>query len=275
MKQIILLGLASSICFFSIAQPTNDFSEIDTTSSTTVTNNNQNRSYNGYSSGINNIYKKHNNEDRSTNQISSFGFQNELRRIKNLSNSYSQKLASKRLLSTYALNVRQIAGLCNMLRGYAKLDVAQYAYTRCKDPFNYDLVFNALKYDMRDELNDYINYIDGLYTSYDEDGEDTYGLYNNDYGAMSKETFSSAKQTIENASFENTKLETAKSIITNNKVTTDQVIEFCRLFSFDATRLDFAEFAYDYCVDKRKYFKVNDVFDFDASRTKLNQFIQH
>lgn len=275
MKQIILYTLSLFICLNSNAQPINDLPDFDTTTATPVTINNQDRSYSGHSSGIKNTFKRHNNNERRANQISNYTFQSELRKIRTLSNSYTKRLASKRLINNFQLTVRQVSMLCNALRGYAKLDIAQYAYTRCQDSFNYDLVFNSLSYDMRDELNDYINFIDGQYTSYDDDDEDSYGWNNNNYNPMSKEMFSSAKQTIENASFENTKLETAKSIISNNKVSTDQVIDICKLFSFESTKLTFAQFAYNYTVDKQNYFKVNNVFDFDASRTKLNQFIQH
>ena len=275
MKQIILYTMSLFIYLNSNAQPINDMPDFDTTSTSPITINNQNRNYNRHSEVINNNYKRHNNVVRRTNQISNYAFQSELRKIRNQSNSYTKRLASKRLINSFQLTVRQVAMLCNSLRGYSKLDIAQYAYTRCQDPFNYDLVFNALSYDMKDELNDYINFIDGQYTSYDEDEEDTYGWNNNFYSVMSKEMFSSAKQTVENASFENTKLETAKSIIGSNKVTTDQVIEICKLFSYESTKLTFAQFAYNYTVDKQNYFKVNNVFDFDDSRTKLNQFIQH
>ena len=275
MKQIILISLSSIFSLLISAQPVNDFLDFDTTIATPVTLNHQNRNYNRHTTATNNNFIRHQNDERRSNQISNFVFQSELRKIKNQSNSYIKKLCSKRLLDSYQLNARQITMLCNSLRGYAKLDVAQYAYTRCQDLNNYDLVLNSLSYDMRDELNDYINYINEQYRNSDEDEDDTYGSYNNCYGTMSKEMFGSAIQTIENASFENTKLETAKSIISSNKVTTDQVIEICRLFSFESTKLSFAQFAYNFTADKHNYFKVNNVFDFDASRLKLNQIINH
>ncbi len=274
MKQIILYSLSFFICLNSSAQPVNDLPDFDTTSTAPITNN-QNRIYNEKSEGINNNYKRQYNFERRANQISNYAFQSELRKIRTQSNSYTKRLASKSLINNYQLTVRQVSMLCKALQGYAKLDVAQYAYTRCYDPFNYDLVFNSLSYDMRDELNDYINFIDAQYTSYIDDEEDSFGWHNNYYSTLSKEMFSSAKQTIENASFENTKLETAKSIISNNKVSTNQVIDICKLFSFESTKLTLAQFAYNYTIDKQNYFKVNNVFDFDASRTKLNQFIQH
>lgn len=91
--------------------------------------------------------------------------------------------------------------------------------------------------------------------------------------AMDMRSFGDAKKTIGNASFEDTKLSTAKSILSANCVTTDQVITICNMFSYEASKLDFAKFAYSKTTDRGNYFKVANVFSFDASKTELNEFI--
>lgn len=91
--------------------------------------------------------------------------------------------------------------------------------------------------------------------------------------AMGSGNFSSAKQTIQNASFEETKLSTAKSILNSNCFSTDQVIQVCNLFGFEASKLDFAKYAYSRTTDPGNYFKVGNVFSFDASKTELNNYI--
>ncbi len=90
---------------------------------------------------------------------------------------------------------------------------------------------------------------------------------------MDNSSFNAAKQTITNASFEETKLSTAKSILSSNCVSTDQVIAICKLFGFEESKLDFAKFAYAKTTDRGNYFKVANVFSFDASKTDLNDFI--
>lgn len=90
---------------------------------------------------------------------------------------------------------------------------------------------------------------------------------------MDMNTFQEAKKTIQNASFDNTRLSTAKTILATNYVTTDQVMELCKLFSFENSMLDFAKYAYGRTVDNNNYFKVANVFSFDASRKSLNDFI--
>ncbi|MFI5196814.1 MAG: DUF4476 domain-containing protein [Chitinophagales bacterium] len=91
--------------------------------------------------------------------------------------------------------------------------------------------------------------------------------------AMDQQTFNEVKQSIANASFDDTKLSTAKTILSSNYVTTDQVMEICKLFSFENTKLAFAEYAYSRNVDPNNYFKVGSILDFDADKKALNDFI--
>ncbi len=103
------------------------------------------------------------------------------------------------------------------------------------------------------------------------------GNYNRGNGgcnnAMPVGDFNAAKQTIQKASFEDTKLSTAKTVLSSNCMSTEQVIQVCKLFSFEQSKLDFAKYAYDRCPDRGNYFKVGNIFSFDASRTELNEYI--
>ncbi len=91
--------------------------------------------------------------------------------------------------------------------------------------------------------------------------------------AMDPQTFRDAKQSISGASFEDTKLSTAKTIVGGNYVNTTQVMEICRLFSFEDSKVAFAKFAYNRTVDQNNYYKVSSVFDFDSNKQALNDFI--
>lgn len=93
--------------------------------------------------------------------------------------------------------------------------------------------------------------------------------------AMDQSTFASALKTIKGSSFDDTKLSTAKSILSNNCVNTNQVVEMCKQFSFEENKLEFAKFAYGRTVDPNNYFKVVDVFTFDSNKTELNEYISH
>jgi hypothetical protein len=95
------------------------------------------------------------------------------------------------------------------------------------------------------------------------------------YGArpMNNGNFNSALQTIKNQGFDESRLKTAKQIAQNNCLNTNQIVEICKIFGFEETRLDFAKFAYDACVEPQNYFKVNNVFDFTSSADELNDYI--
>lgn len=90
---------------------------------------------------------------------------------------------------------------------------------------------------------------------------------------MDMRTFNDVKQSISSASFEDTKLSTAQTILNSNWVTTSQVMELCKLFSFENTKVKFAKFAYNRTVDPQNYYKVASVFDFDSNKRELNNFI--
>jgi hypothetical protein len=213
----------------------------------------------------------------------------------------------------YCLLSKQVLALCNELPMYNRLDFAKSCYQNCLDPDNFDLVFNAFADSKQvDALYDYIEknfraqpkYNGYLYNN-DNDGgghHPHHGDYGHDHdngntvvappppppvyvpgynGAigcaipMTENDFREAKRTIGNSSFEDTKFNTAKTIFGQNCLTVTQVTEICGMFSFEETKLKFAKFAYSKTYDKGNYFKVGNIFTFDASRNELDNFIQN
>jgi hypothetical protein len=53
------------------------------------------------------------------------------------------------------------------------------------------------------------------------------------------------------------------------------VVEVLKMFDFEDTKIQFAKFAYPKTYDKGNYFKINTVFDFDASKETMNKFVQN
>lgn len=103
---------------------------------------------------------------------------------------------------------------------------------------------------------------------------------NNNFGdcayssSMNTQDFREALQTIKNTSFDDTKVTTAKEIISSNCLYADQVAQICKLFSFENNKLEFAKFAFDHTIDRNNYFKVNNVFSFDGSKQELSEYIR-
>jgi len=92
---------------------------------------------------------------------------------------------------------------------------------------------------------------------------------------MNQEEFAEAKQSISSKTFEDSKLKIAKQIVGANCITAAQVRSVMKLFTFEASRLEFAKFAYTYTYDQKNYYKVNDAFEFESSIDDLNSAINH
>lgn len=90
---------------------------------------------------------------------------------------------------------------------------------------------------------------------------------------MNSSDFAAVLKTISNSSFDDSKLNTAKSISSKNCLSSDQVVKICKLFSFEDSKLQFAKHAYKRVTDQKNYFKVNDVFSFDSNKEELSDFI--
>lgn len=90
---------------------------------------------------------------------------------------------------------------------------------------------------------------------------------------MNDTDFSQALSVIEKQSFESNKLTTAKQVVANNLLSVEQIMKICKLFSFENTKLDFAKSAYDHCIDKERYYLMNDVLEYSSSKDELDRFI--
>lgn len=94
------------------------------------------------------------------------------------------------------------------------------------------------------------------------------------YQALPTSDFSAGKKSIEKQSFADTKLKVAKTFTKNNCLSVAQIKEVIGLFSFEDGKLEYAKFAYDYCVDKNNYYQVGDAFTFSGSVDELNEFLE-
>lgn len=91
--------------------------------------------------------------------------------------------------------------------------------------------------------------------------------------AMDPGTFNEAKKSIAGASFEDTKMSTAKTIFANNYLSVNQVAEICNMFNFEDNKMEFIKFAYKRTIDPNNYYKLGSVFRFDSNKQELNNFI--
>lgn len=92
--------------------------------------------------------------------------------------------------------------------------------------------------------------------------------------SMSASEYNEALNSIKSKSFSDSKLTLAKQITKSKCVTADQVKGIMAVLDFEATKLEYAKYAYDYTFDKDNYYTVNDAFDFESSIDELNQYIE-
>lgn len=90
---------------------------------------------------------------------------------------------------------------------------------------------------------------------------------------MNDNDFYNAKNSILSKSFDDSKLVIAKQIAGSNCLTSSQVRDIAKLFSFEDSKLDFAKYCYGYTFDLGNYYMVNDAFDFESTIDELNNYI--
>jgi hypothetical protein len=95
------------------------------------------------------------------------------------------------------------------------------------------------------------------------------------YAPMSGYDFDNLRQSIDSKSFESTRMEIAKQVLSQRYVTTQQVKELMNLLTFESSKLELAKFAFGRTVDKENYFRVNDAFTFESTIHELDDYIRN
>lgn len=167
-------------------------------------------------------------------------------------------------------------------RGYLRIDRVIHHNYRGNGKGKYNHYYQ--KNDDYDE-----EYIDESYNSnknkeyYDEEWYNFENKNNNDYEDDSnyenrgnnsrKKSYSIALTSIKNQSFDSERLKIAKNTAKQLNLTSAEVLEITKLFSFESSRLDFAKYAYDYTTDKTNYNIVLSAFQFSSSTSELQDYI--
>ena len=92
---------------------------------------------------------------------------------------------------------------------------------------------------------------------------------------MTTGNYNAALTTIKNQNFEETRLKTAKQIISANCLNVDQIIQIANTFNFEDNKLDFAKYAFDFCSEPRNYFKLNNIFNFSSNVDELSDYVSN
>ena len=91
---------------------------------------------------------------------------------------------------------------------------------------------------------------------------------------MDERDFNEVYELVSKESYDSSKLTVAKQVAASNPLCARQVAQICKLLSFESNKLEFAKYAYPYCSEKNKYFLLNEVFSYDASKRELDEYIK-
>lgn len=80
-------------------------------------------------------------------------------------------------------------------------------------------------------------------------------------------------QTLKRESFDNTRLNMAKQIVSNNHLTASQIKHLTESFSFENAKVQFLQYAYAYCVDPQNYYECLEALTFSSDKEKVLKFI--
>ena len=91
--------------------------------------------------------------------------------------------------------------------------------------------------------------------------------------AMAEADFRDACSTIEQAKFDDDKMDIARFIAGKNHLTADQICIMAKMLSFDDSRLEFAKYAYASCIDQQNYYKLNGALTFSSNKEELMSYL--
>lgn len=141
-----------------------------------------------------------------------------------------------------------------------------------------DYYNNNNYYDFDDNSGYDENYNDWDYFRKSNDGknnqQNTSPIRNNYLPAMNNNLFNQVKQTMQQQSFESSKLEFAKQALDKNSITTGQTKELISMLTMGTDKLDFAKYAYDKVSDKANYFTVTNVLTMQTDKDELLKYIR-
>lgn len=86
--------------------------------------------------------------------------------------------------------------------------------------------------------------------------------------------FAEAYDVVRSEPFDDNRIDLAKQIISSQNLTIEQLTQLAGIFEFEESKLEVLKFAYDFSLQKDRYYLVNKVFQFSSSKEELNEYIR-
>ncbi len=93
----------------------------------------------------------------------------------------------------------------------------------------------------------------------------------NCFATMSNTDYEKLKTAVKGKTFDSDQAIVAKQGCKNGCMSAEQITGVMKVMKFDSARLEFAKYAYPFCVDKNNYYQVNDAFTHSSSTTDLEK----
>jgi hypothetical protein len=173
---------------------------------------------------------------------------------------WAKDLVSRHLLSS--LQVKTIAARFG--DDAARLEFATAAYPQTIDPENFYEVYDAFKtfskvMRLHDRIHEFPRAVPVAAVQ-----------------PVSDDELQEMLRALRKESFDNTRSQLAREMLRSSQkpFLAAQIKQIVSCFDFDPSRLDVARFAYEYTLDREKYFVVNDAFTFANSKEDLLRYVQ-
>ena len=133
------------------------------------------------------------------------------------------------------------------------------AYRNCVDPYNYYMVLRTLDYSSSRE--NIINYVLD---------EKEHMLRRTDMvRKVSSSDMTAILKALKNESFDSTREKLGKMIVCGSLLTSRQIADMAKTFTYDSRRHDFLLYAYDFCSDPQNYTIAANTLEYRSNREDL------
>ncbi|MBR3660046.1 MAG: DUF4476 domain-containing protein [Bacteroidaceae bacterium] len=133
------------------------------------------------------------------------------------------------------------------------------AYRNCVDPYNYYMVLGTLDYSSSREK----------IISYVLDEKENMLRRTDMVRKVSSSDMTAIIKALKKESFDSTREKLARMIVCGSLLTSRQIADMAKTFSFDSRRSDFLLYAYEFCADPQNYTIAANTLDYSSSRNEL------
>jgi len=195
-------------------------------------------------------------------------FQENLRTLRSEGSDAEKLRRAKDFVGRHPLSSLQVKAMAQRLPDDgARLEFATAAYPRTVDPENFYEVYDAFTtFSKVMRLHDRIRQFDRDPPVEVVERPQT----------ITTDELKDIVKALRKESFDQTRSQLSRQIMSSSRklFLAAQVKQILDCFDFEPTKLELAKYAYDYTVDREKYFLVNDAFSFDSSKQALSRYIE-